>query len=106
MNMLASLSSIRAATLDRAAACETVFAMRCHQALAAAVARLIEDVSAGKIVASARAGWATLVLDTTPRKDNEGLSAIVEDLRDLGLRIAFPAPRAVDARQPVFALSA
>ncbi|WP_191321600.1 hypothetical protein, partial [Camelimonas fluminis] len=104
MNMIASLTSIRISALERAAACETVFAMRCHQALASSVARLIDDVKNGAIATTTRAGWATLVLESSPRVDNEGLTTIIEDLRDLGLRIMFPSARVADGRQQAFAL--
>ncbi len=103
MTTIAALSTIRNIALDRADACETVLAMNLHFGVAREVGRLINELRHGWIeaTATAKAGWARIVIDdrSTCDAEREGLIALLQDLRDLGIIVVHqfarrPAPKA------------
>lgn len=92
MTVIQSLNRIRIEALNHAPKCDTVYAMRLHTNIAALVSRVEHDLSTGKLRASARSGWTTIFIDpgfrTNP--DAEGAVRFIDELTDLGIKIANP----------------
>lgn len=91
MNMIASLTTIRNAALARAESSETVIGMHGYNGIANAISRVISDINTGSTIVSSQAIWGSLRIDTALRDEAGALASILEDLRDLGLKVQMPA---------------
>ena len=100
---IASLSSIRIQVLDQADACETTFAMQLRLRLARSLARLIEDLRQGGIVLNERSFgiWRRIVPTNEVSANDlqtEGFGLVIDDLRDLSVKVVTaPALAEVEA---------